>query len=700
MPVFIDNASLSRDFRVIPSFASPLPRLPDDATVGGENNGPDIERYDVVVVGAGPSGLFLTLLLARYGLQDDRLLCVDSKPGTLKSGQADGLQPRTLEVLHSLGLAEEVLREGCQLWEVAFWNPSSTGGIEKTSYVPDIAVPAMFPHEFTIHQGRIERILSDDLSRYSKRDVEYSSRTTLVSIDEGGDPQYPVIVEVERIDSEVKGDPPAGFASSKRRIRAKHVVGADGAHSIVRRSMELDLVGESKDHIWGVVDLVVETDFPDIRRRCAIHSDEGSVMIIPRERITSGDYLTRLYVQVNTEGPADEIGGADATDMTTISSEAREKAKERRSKITYESILKQAQLVLRPYEIKLKNGASIDWWAAYQIGQRMTERFLTEDSKHMPRVFICGDACHTHSPKAGQGMNVSMMDSYNLSWKLAYHLQSLTAGSPKNGNSSIELLNSYEHERREIARGLIDFDTKFSSMFSGHIGVNGEEEGLTHEQFLDVFSAGNGFTSGCGIEYPASDLTLKNARVRVNPVTGTDYLAGTLRPGRRLLSVRVIRHADGNPRELQDDFSSNGRFKILLLASTDLLNPKGPSAKAIQAIARAIDRYPTGIVQLVVLHTLPNTHDISWRDLPPELRQYAEMRFHSAWPGEAPAGKARVRNGLYEAEDAYGIYGVDRERGAVCVVRPDGYVGVVAAMDDVTEIARYLERWLRQRGEL
>ncbi|MCJ1390690.1 hypothetical protein MMC18_003551 [Xylographa bjoerkii] len=694
MPVFVANANSSRDLRVLPSFALPLPCLV--ASSPNPVNGViEVERYDVVVIGAGPSGLFLTLLLARYGLGDDRLLCIDSKPGTLKSGQADGLQPRTLEVLHSLGLAEEVLKQGCQMWEVAFWNPTSSGGIERTSYVPDVAVPAMFPHEVTIHQGRIERILSDDLSRYSQRGVRYSSRVSSIKIDEDGDSQYPVVIEYETIDSERKGDPPTANTRSKHSVRARHVVGADGAHSVVRHSMGLDLVGESKDHIWGVVDLVVDTDFPDIRRRCAIHSNAGSVMVIPRERIATGDYLTRLYVQVNIEVPADEISGGDVADPTTMSSEARHKAKARRSKITMEGILKQAQTVLQPYKIKLKENCNVDWWAAYQIGQRMTETFAQKDCTGVPRVFISGDACHTHSPKAGQGMNVSMMDSYNLSWKLAYHLNGLVTTSSQGAGASIDLLNSYEFERRQIARELIEFDTKFSSMFSGSIGKDDEEKGLTHEQFVEVFSTGNGFTSGCGIEYPKSDSIWKDPHAKENPIQGTDFLGGNLRPGRRLLSVRVIRHADGNPRELQDDFSSNGRFKILILTSIDLVDFEGRSAKALRAVARMIDEFPLGIIELVVLHAFEETRKLSWKDLPPEIKQYAEMRFHSAWPGEAPAGKAQTRRHMYEAEDAYGIYGVSRDQGAACVLRPDGYVAMIASLDGIEDMKNYLQRWLQ-----
>jgi len=321
-----------------------------------------------------------TLLLARFGL-GDTLVCYDAKPGTLKAGQADGLQPRTLEVLKSLDVADEILNHGCHMSEVAFWNPKpktsshESRGIERTSFCPDVAVSARYKHEVTIHQGRIERVLEENLRQYAPNCIRRSSRFLDFQLDESGDAEFPVRVTIEEEDGNGNKVPLV--------VRTKYLVGCDGAHSAVRRSMGLELVGETTDHIWGVVDFVADTDFPDIRKRCAIHSDAGSVMIIPRERIQTGQYLTRLYVQTVEEVAAD--GSVQCTSLS------QEESRSRRSRITLESILNQARRVFEPYKIAIKDGTQVDWWAAYQIGQRMSPKFSLVDSKGHDRVFIAGD---------------------------------------------------------------------------------------------------------------------------------------------------------------------------------------------------------------------------------------------------------------------------------------------------------------------
>lgn len=149
-------------------------------------------------------------------------------------------------------------------------------------------------------------------------------------------------------------------------------------------------------------------------------------------------------------------------------------------------------------------------------------------------------------------MNVSMMDSYNLSWKLVHSLHGLTPRGSRPGGDDV--LVTFSDERVSIARQLIEFDSKFSSMFSGQIDVTDRQlNGLTHEMFLKVFSDGSGFTSGCGVEYAKSVLVDNSRQGNAdNPVVKHDYLQGTLMPGRRLANARVKRFADSNARDLQD----------------------------------------------------------------------------------------------------------------------------------------------------
>lgn len=289
-------------------------------------------------------------------------------------------------------------------------------------------------------------------------------------------------------------------------------------------------------------------------------------------------------------------------------------------------------------------------------------------------------------------MNVSMMDSYNLSWKLVHSLHGLTPKSAHSGGSDV--LATFGQERVSVARQLIEFDSKFSSMFSGQIGmVDPQLNNLTHDLFLKVFSDGSGFTSGCGIEYAKSVLVdNSHCSSHDNPVVGHDYLQGVLMPGRRLANVRVRRYADGNPRNLQDgesqhfhpckliwfpDFLSTGRYRILVLASSDLLQPAGSSATALQQLChQVIPSFPQDIIELVVIHPI-RTGRFEWTDVPACLKQHAEMRFH----------------GIGE-DHAYGIYGVPEHQGAIVIVRPDGYVGIVTHLWEVEQACTYLKSCL------
>lgn len=133
------------------------------------------------------------------------------------------------------------------------------------------------------------------------------------------------------------------------------------------------------------------------------------------------------------------------------------------------------------------------------------------------------------------------------------------------------------------------------------------------------------------------------------------------------------------PRLIPSDFPSTGRFRILVLASPDLLDPQGTSSQTLTTLgSKIITRFPKSLIEQVVLHPRLS-REFMWQDLPRELKQHSEMRFYSG----------------YEMDDVYKIYGVDPAEGALAVVRPDGYVGVTAILGDVQRVEKFLERCLR-----
>ena len=176
------------------------------------------------------------------------------------------------------------------------------------------------------------------------------------------------------------------------------------------------------------------TDFPDFRLKSAIQSaNEGNLLIIPRE----GGYLVRLYIELEKLNENERVSSLN---------------------VTPDHLIAAAQRILHPYSLEVKE---IAWWSVYEIGQRLCDKYddlpETPAQDSFPRAFIAGDACHTHSPKAGQGMNVSMQDAFNLGWKLASVLR---------GRCSPEILRTYSVERQSVAKELIDFDRKWARMFS------------------------------------------------------------------------------------------------------------------------------------------------------------------------------------------------------------------------------------------
>ena len=264
-------------------------------------------------------------------------------------------------------------------------------------------------------------------------------------------------------------------------------------------------------------------------------------------------------------------------------------------------------------------------------------------------------------------MNVSMMDAYDLAWKLVYAIHGLTPDPQA-------LLETFSYDRRENALNLIDLDKRWYNMRLASLET-------VVKNFADYAQAEmRSFISGVGIEYDAGFLVdEKSGSLPDGPINSTDFVSGVLREGRRFADVVVTRFVDGVPRHTQDEFPSNGRFRVLVLASMDLLDPSGVSAKTLTTVCEKIlPSFTSGVLEVVVLHPL-ELHSFEWTDVPASVKSVAEMQFHCA------------------DATAYAAYGVDQARGGTAVIRPDGYVGTIGHLDDLGKVEGYLKRCLQSR---
>lgn len=211
-----------------------------------------MENYDIVIVGAGPVGLMLSACLARWGY---KIKHIDNRPEPTPTGRADGIQPRSLDLLRNMGLKRQIMAyEPARVYEVAFWDPSSKG-IQRTGSWASCPkfIDARYPFTTLLHQGMIERVFIDDIE---KNGAFIQRPWTITGFkNDGKDSTYPVEVNLAHVDGH-----------QKETVRAKYLFSGEGARSFVREQLKIGLSYKSPiAHVWGVMDGVVRTNFPDIK---------------------------------------------------------------------------------------------------------------------------------------------------------------------------------------------------------------------------------------------------------------------------------------------------------------------------------------------------------------------------------------------------------------------------------------------------
>lgn len=624
-----------------PEIADPADRVQASGAAGAVP-----EEVDVLIVGCGPAGLTLAAQLAQF--PDIKTCIVDQKPGRLAVGQADGIACRTMEMFHAFGFSERVLKEAYWVNETTFWKPDERRPerIVRSGRVQDVEDGlSEFPHVI-LNQARIHDGFLDVMRKSpAKLEPHYSRRLLDLRVDPAAGPaDHAVTVRLERVDGPNEGQ--------VETVKARYVVGCDGARSTVRKSIGRELHGDSANHAWGVMDLLAVTDFPDIRFKALIQSaKDGSLLIIPRE----GGYMVRLYVELAKLDAGERVANRN---------------------ITAEDVIAKAQRILKPHTLEVKE---IAWWSVYEIGQRLTDKFddvpETEIAARQPRIFIAGDACHTHSPKAGQGMNVSMQDAFNLGWKLAAVLRKQCAPG---------LLHSYSAERQAVAKELIDFDREWAGILASAAKAGGADAAKTQ----DYFVRHGRYTAGTATHYTPSILT---------GAASHQHLAESFVIGKRFHSAPVIRLGDAKPVHLGHAAQADGRFRIYAFSPAE--NPAAPDS-AIRALCNFLAESRKSPVRRFT----PEGADIdSVIDLRAVFQQnHRELALEAMPPMLLPR---KGRYGLLDYEkmfcpdlkdghDVFAMRGIDRKAGCMVVVRPDQYVAQVLPLDDFVGLAAYFNGFM------
>jgi len=559
------------------------------------------EHYDVIICGGGPVGLLLAYQLARLGIS---ALTIEQFDKTQQDmyGRASTLYPRTIEMLDQLDLLDEMAQVGLIGRASVTYKDGQRIQDRGWDFLHTLS-DTYLAYCLNIRQKYSENIFRTALEQHGGRvNAGWTLKNFVLNNDTD---DYKVSAEI--IDQ----------SGTTVAVKSKYIIGADGGKSSVRQIAGIPFIGEKSAFQWVRIDAVINTDMPQSR------VGFGAI-----ESATHGNVLW-----VALDHGRSRIGFA-------LPKALREQYGE---SITEEIVKQEAAKAMAPFKIEF---VSVDWWTLYSIGQRVADTF-----QHQDRIILAGDAAHTHSSGAAQGMNTGVHDAVNLAWKL---------GGVLKGWYKSEVLKTYSPERRAVAQHLIELDKTISTLISGQIPesyTGNVHDGDANSILLDVINSSAQFTVGLGIAYEPDKFLNKAAGF------------ASVRAGRRAPDVLVQKPGSRLSTRLYELTKNNGKFWIVVFAGEPLRT--ATNLKALRTYLDSADSFTKRLTNAFDFLTI-----IAGTGLQPDETLSVE----------------RFGRACYDVDhSAYTRYGISTAEGAIVVLRPDGILAFAAGLDQGADIGTHFD---------
>ncbi|KAL4809130.1 pentachlorophenol 4-monooxygenase [Aspergillus unguis] len=554
---------------------------------------------DVLIVGGGPVGLTTAYSLARQSVSS--MVAEQSNKDQLPMyGRATTLFPRTLELLDQLDLLDPMTQIGFVARNSVTFKDGQRVTTRGYHQLFDGMGSTYLDYILNIRQKCSEEVIR---GAYERMGGVHCTEWKL----EGFDMDHECADEY-RITSRVR-DLSTGEVVV---VKSKYIVGCDGGTSTVRHLANIPFEGESTAYKWVRLDGIFKTNMPD--------SDLGFASI------ESKNHGNVLWVQL--DHGAKRIGFAMSGDM--LAKYGNEPCEE--------DVKAEAVKAMEPFSLVIEK---VDWWTLYSIKQCIADTYISNG-----RVILAGDACHTHSSGAAQGMNTGIHDAVNLAWKLGGTIKGQYSAS-----SSI--LETYDSERRTAAQRLIELDKAFSTAISGQIPAS--HRGLytdAHALLTKLFDETVQFSLGLGVSYGLNVLH------RV-PTTGM-VSAGHRAPDALVyppgsLAVRMY-----------SLLKNHGQWNVLIFAG----EPSDTKARLSVAVQK-LDAFAASMTNEMLRFVTIIGQNVSGGDKLFSIPRLGYMVFD-------------------KDQSAHLVYGISPGRGAVAVLRPDAIFATAVALDEVDGVIEFL----------